>query len=73
MVVGGECMVNFSDEHRRKGTAQCALLRAPLAAWLPVDDLLDEALPLDLSMDSRVNSINGDVLDADDRLRSNQV
>jgi hypothetical protein len=44
IVDGGDAMVHFSVEHRRKETVDCAISRAPLAAKLYQTTEDDEAL-----------------------------
>jgi hypothetical protein len=46
IVDGGDAVVHFSVEHRRKGTVDCAISRAPLDAKFYQRNEDDEALLL---------------------------
>jgi hypothetical protein len=59
IVDGGDAMVHFSVEHRRKGTVDCAISRAPLDAKLYQRTEDDEALLLNSTAASGVIRITG--------------
>jgi hypothetical protein len=58
-VDGDQHAVRFFDELLRKRMPRLAPFRAPPDTWLHPDDLLDEVLLLDHSMDSGTASIGG--------------
>jgi hypothetical protein len=59
IIDGGELGFTDSDEHLRRGTADCRRLELPLLDSLPGDEIGNEAHLLGHSKDSGMAPING--------------